>query len=80
MRERGKTIVLPIGYKVTSKNGRTDFEMQENGNLILLCVGNQKILWSSGTDGRRITEGLYIEVQTNFHFPQIIVIRVGRHR
>ena len=56
-------MVLSKGSKLSSKNGRVNLEMREDGNLVLYCAGNKKKLWSTGTKGSGVSEGLYMEVR-----------------
>ena len=47
---------------MVSKNGKAKLVMQQDGNLVLYCTGNNRVLWSSGTYGKSIDLGLKIKV------------------
>jgi hypothetical protein len=68
VRKRGEAILLPLGSKLISKNGRANFAMLGNGNLVLYCVKDRKMLWSSGTAGSEVYKGLFIKVWTKRSF------------
>ena len=50
------------GSQLVSDDGAVKLTMQEDGDLVLSCTNNGKALWTSGTGGKDIDGGLYIQV------------------
>ena len=63
---RGDTTytALQLGSKLTSPNGDVSFRMQADGNLVLYC-SNGNAIWSSGTAGTTVEEGLSFQADGN---------------
>ena len=55
---RGAT--LHINERITSQNGRFTLDMQEDGNLVLICDGEQ-VNWASDTNNLNVKDGLVFQ-------------------
>ena len=56
-------IAIETGSSLKSLNGRYEFKMQEDGNLVLYC--GKRVMWQTRTDNERIREGLKFQTDGN---------------
>ena len=56
---------MPLGSELVSENGKVRLVMEKDGNLVINCDPDNKVIWSSKTQGITIQNGVIFQSDGN---------------